>query len=371
MVNNDYLCSEYYVLYMDTVKIKGYKSLRDITLKIGNVNLLIGANGAGKSNFLSFFELLGNVYERRLAAYVTMSGGVDKLLYHGRKETERIVAEITDRRNYYNLSLIESDGRLIIEHERLGYCNTAGYCNSIDIASYKEESGIKDYNGLERGEYIKVYLSQIRKFHFHDTGRRSPFTAECDVVNDSYVMYEHGENISAILYKMKTRNPMAYNRIVKVVQSIAPYFRDFYLQPSDVGKIRLQWQDIYSNMIYGPSDLSDGTIRFIALAVLFLQPALPHVIIIDEPELGLHPVAIEKLAGLIRIAAQKGTQIIVGTQSAELISNFTPEDVLVVDQNEEGTQIRRLKKDELQAWIGDYSLGDLWKMNIVKGGQPQ
>ena len=105
---------------MDTVKIKGYKSLRDITLKIGNVNLLIGANGAGKSNFLSFFELLGNVYERRLAAYVTMSGGVDKLLYHGRKETERIVAEITDRRNYYNLSLIESDGRLIIEHERLG-----------------------------------------------------------------------------------------------------------------------------------------------------------------------------------------------------------------------------------------------------------
>ena len=170
---------------------------------------------------------------------------------------------------------------------------------------------------------------------------------------------------------MREKNPMAYNRIVKVVQSIAPYFRDFYLQPSEVGKIRLQWQDLYSNMIYGPSDLSDGTIRFISLAVLFLQPSLPHVIIIDEPELGLHPVAIEKLAGLIRIAAQKGTQIIVGTQSAELISNFATEEVLVVDQNEEGTQIRRLEKDELKAWIGDYSLGDLWKMNIMKGGQPQ
>lgn len=356
---------------MDKVKIKGYKSLRDIALNIGDVNLLIGANGAGKSNFLSFFELLGNVYERRLAAYVTMSGGVDKLLYHGRKETERIVAEIRDGQNYYNISLIESDGRLIIEHERLGFCNRGGWNDSIEIANFKEESEIKSYNGARRGDYIKAYLSQIRKFHFHDTGRRSPFTAECDVVNDSYVMYEHGENISAILYKMREKNPMAYNRIVKVVQSIAPYFRDFYLQPSEVGKIRLQWQDMYSNMIYGPSDLSDGTIRFISLAVLFLQPSLPHVIIIDEPELGLHPVAIEKLAGLIRIAARKGTQIIVGTQSAELISNFAPEEVLVVDQNEMGTQIRRLEKDELKAWIGDYSLGDLWKMNIMKGGQPQ
>ena len=123
-------------------------------------------------------------------------------------------------------------------------------------------------------------------------------------------------------------------------------------------------------MIYGPTDLSDGTIRFIALTVLFMQPWLPKVIIIDEPELGLHPVAIEKLAGLIKIAAQQGTQVIVATQSAELISNFQPEDVLTVNQHDGETIINRLSSEDLQTWLDDYTLGDLWKQNIIKGGQP-
>ena len=123
-------------------------------------------------------------------------------------------------------------------------------------------------------------------------------------------------------------------------------------------------------MIYGPTDLSDGTIRFIALTVLFMQPWLPKVIIIDEPELGLHPVAIEKLAGLIKIAAQQGTQVIVATQSAELISNFQPEDVLTVNQHDGETIINRLSSEDLQTWLDDYTLGDLWKQNIMKGGQP-
>ena len=135
--------------------------------------------------------------------------------------------------------------------------------------------------------------------------------------------------------------------------------------------VRLQWQDKYSSMIYGPTDLSDGTIRFIALTVLFMQPWLPRVIIIDEPELGLHPVAIEKLSGLIKMAVQKGTQVIVATQSAELISNFEPEDVLTVNQNENGTTINRLNSAELAHWLEDYTLGDLWKQNIMKGGQPR
>ena len=152
---------------------------------------------------------------------------------------------------------------------------------------------------------------------------------------------------------------------------MAPYLSDFYFQPTEADMVRLQWPAKYSSMIYGPPDLSDGTIRFIALTVLFMQPWLPRVIIIDEPELGLHPVAIEKLSGLIKMAAQKGTQVIVAAQSAELISNFEPEDVLTVDQNEDGTTINRLNSEELAHWLEDYTLGDLWKQNIMKGGQPR
>ena len=135
--------------------------------------------------------------------------------------------------------------------------------------------------------------------------------------------------------------------------------------------MRLLWQDKYSTMIYGPNDFSDGTIRFIALVVLFMQPWLPKVIIIDEPELGLHPVAIQKLAGLIRIAAQRGAQIIIATQSAELISNFEPEDVVTVNQLDGQTQMQRLNRADLEQWLDEYTLGDLWKQNILKGGQPR
>ena len=141
---------------------------------------------------------------------------------------------------------------------------------------------------------------------------------------------------------------MVYKRIVKVIQGIAPFFHDFFLEPNETGSIRLQWQDKYSELIYGPNDLSDGTIRFIALTVLFMQPNLPKVIVIDEPELGLHPVAISKLAGLIKIAANRGTQIIAATQSAELISNFEPEDILTVNQYDGATKIERLDGENIK-----------------------
>ena len=350
---------------MNNIKVKGYKSFRDLSIKLGRINLLIGANGAGKSNFLSLFELLNNVYDQRLSLYISQIGGVDKVLHQGRKITERIEITVSEKNNSYSVSMLESDGRLIIEHEKLYY-----FSNSTDITNFKDEAQLKTYNGMKRGEYIKEYISQIRKFHFHDTGKRSPFTSDCDIKNDSYTLYDNGSNIAAILYRIREEHPIVYKRIILVIQSIAPYFHDFYLEPTEAGKIRLQWQDKYSTMIYGPSDLSDGTIRFIALATLFMQPKLPKVIIIDEPELGLHPKAIEKLAGLIKSAAQRNTQIVAATQSAELISNFTFKDVLTVNQSDGHTCIQNLNANELEQWIDEYTLGDLWKQNIIKGGQP-
>lgn len=350
---------------MDYINIKGYKSFKDLSLKLRKINLLIGANGSGKSNFLSLFELLGNAYEQRLGFYVAQLGGVDKLLHQGKKVTDGIMIDIGQGSNNYVLCLMESDGKLIVEHEKLGYCHSYA-----DIADYSNETKLKTYNGRFRGKYIKEYISQIRKFHFHDTGRTSPFTKECHVVNDSYQLYTHGENIAAILYKIQRENPLTYKRIVTVIRSIAPYFSDFYFNVSEAQTLRLQWKDRYSDTIYGPTDLSDGTVRFIALAVLFMQPQLPKIIIIDEPELGLHPIAIVKLAALIRVAARMGTQVIVATQSAELISNFEPEDVLTVNQIDGETTIHRLDGESLKHWLDEYTLGDLWKQSIIKGGQP-
>lgn len=351
---------------MDKIVISGYKSIKSAEVELRNINILIGANGAGKSNFLSLFNLIGWAYGQRLSWYVAMQGGVDKFLYQGRKTTDHISITFAQGSNSYAVSLAESDGRFIVEHEKLAYKSDVA-----DIASYREELSLKDYNGMRRGDYIKEYVSQIRVFHFHDTGLKSPFAKENHIINDSYVMYPQGDNLAALLYRIKNEEPVVYKRIVKVIQSVAPYFLDFYFQPSQADMIRLQWQDQYSQNIYGPADFSDGTIRFIALVVLFLQPLLPKVIVIDEPELGLHPFAIQKLSGLIKVAAQKGTQIIIATQDADLISNFDPENVLTVNQSEDGTKITRLNRAELENWLVEYSLGELWKQNIMKGGQPR
>jgi len=354
---------------MDTVTIKGYKSFVETSMDLRPINILIGANGSGKSNFLSLFEMLGAIYDQRLMQYVALRGGVDKFLHQGRKVTDTISVDVVAGRNSYSVSLKESDGKFVISSEMLGFKFWEGWDYS-NIASYENEARVKEHRRLKRGEYIREYLSQIKKFHFHDTGSKSPFASESHITNDSCFFYEQGQNIAAILYKIQRESPKSYSRIVKIIQSVAPYFNDFDFILSEAEKVRLQWHDKYSSMLYGPSDLSDGTIRFIALTTLFLQPNLPKVIIIDEPELGLHPLAIQKLSGLIKSASRMGTQIIIATQSVDLISNFDPEDIITVDQVEGQSILKRLSSDELKHWLDDYSLGDLWKQNILKGGQP-
>jgi len=191
------------------------------------------------------------------------------------------------------------------------------------------------------------------------------------IENDSFFLYGEGQNLAAFLYTIREENKTVYNRIVKTIQSIAPFLSDFYLQPNSEGFLKLNWQDKYSSVIFGPNDLSDGTLRFIALVTLFMQPDLPDTIIIDEPELGLHPFAITKLAGMIKSAAAKGTQVIIATQSVDLINNFSPEQIITVDQDEGESQFKRLQSDELNHWLEEYSVGELWQRSIINEGQPK
>lgn len=357
---------------MDKIEIKGYKTFKNLSLTLNKLNILIGANGAGKSNFLSFFEFLNALYDQRLSEYVGLRGGTEKFLYEGSKITSEITAKLSFGGDSYAFTLKEGDGRFVFTNERLAYVSTnydVDYDN--DITHYGNESFIKNYKGFDRSGYIKKYLSEIRKYHFHDTGQYSPFTRTSNIYNDKYYLYSKGENLAAFLYNIKKDFPYTYRRMLMVIRSVAPYFNDFYFNIDNNGNVRLQWKDKYSEMIYGPTDLSDGTIRFIALTVLFLQPKPSSVIIIiDEPELGLHPYAIAKLAGLIRSVVRKDVQVIAATQSAELISNFEPEDVITVNQVNGESVLKRLNSNELSSWLNDYSLGDLWMQNIITGEQP-
>ncbi|HDR52404.1 MAG TPA: ATPase [Mariniphaga anaerophila] len=353
---------------IDYIKIAGYKSIKDIKLEMQPINILIGANGSGKSNFISFFEFLNKLYDKKLIEYIALKGGEDKILHKGSKNTSNLNFEVSFNKeiNGYSAELLLGEEGLVFKQEFLLYQGKKGW----NISTYRNEANIKTTDDL-RAPYVKKYLKRLKKYHFHDTSKNSPFTKMSHIENDSFFLYEEGQNLAAFLYTIREENKTVYNRIIKTIQSIAPFFSDFFLQPNSEGFLKLNWQDKYSSVVYGTNDFSDGTLRFIALATLFMQPDLPDTIIIDEPELGLHPFAITKLAGMIKSAAAKGTQVIIATQSADLVNNFTPEQIITVDQIEGESRFKRLQSEELNHWLEDYNVGELWQRNILTGGQPK
>jgi predicted ATPase len=352
---------------MDYIKIKGYKSIKEIELKMKPLNILIGANGSGKSNFMSFFDFLNAVYERRLKEYVALRGGAEKMLHKGTEATTQIEFEISfdNENNGYKVVLEKGDEHFIFMKEFLVIQKEY----DADIANLQDEAYIKSTDNF-RAKYVIRYLKSYRKYHFHDTGRNSPFNRVSNILNDQYYLYDDGSNLAAYLYYINLYHKKIYSNIIRNIQSVAPYFLDFFLQPNSENLIRLQWKSKHSSVIYGASDLSDGTIRFIALTVLFMQPSPPSSIIIDEPELGLHPFAISKLAGMVKSVASKGVQVIIATQSADLVNHFQPEDIITVDQIDGESRFRRLDAENLEEWLDSYSIGDLWQRNIITGGQP-
>jgi predicted ATPase len=352
---------------MDYIEIKGYKSIKELHLELKPVNVLIGANGAGKSNFISFFSFLNTAYNQQLKSFVAGKGGVDKFLYNGRKQTSKIQSKISFNEgvNHYGFTLAAGDNSFVVMEENLGYNR-----DDWNISRSGFELEIRS-NAMLRANYINKYLSGLKVYHFHETGKNSPFNKDAKI-NDYYTLQSQGANLAAFLYNLKQNDIIIYTRIVKVIQSVAPYFHDFDLQPNGEGSeyIRLAWRDNYSENLYGATDLSDGTIRFIALTTLFLQPDPPSVIIIDEPELGLHPFAISKLAGLVKSAASRGTQVILSTQSVELVNYFDLEDIITVDNVEGASIFERLHSDEFSVWLEDYTVGDMWQQNILNKGFP-
>ena len=189
-------------------------------------------------------------------------------------------------------------------------------------------------------------------------------------VEDNEFLRPQAENLAAFLYWMREKHPDHYRNVVETVRQIAPFFDDFRLQPSRLNesKIRLEWRERGSDAYLNAHALSDGTLRFICLATLLLQPHLPVLILLDEPELGLHPAAITLLADLLSSASER-TQVMAATQSVTLVNRLRPEDVWTVDRTEGPTTFQHLISEDMSQWLDNYSLGELWEMNVL-GARP-
>ena len=349
--------------------LRGYKSIAECDIELGRLNILIGANGAGKSNFIGFFRLIQRILDERLQLTVGDMGGPDALLYFGRKKTEEMRAELYFGNNGYRFALRPTqDNRMMFAHEALWW-NQHG--------DWRPESGHFETYAEEQKDKTRIYdfvvpaMRSWRLYHFPDTSR-SALVKQVQGINDNEYLRDDARNLAAFLYRLKAHHEQHYKRIVKAIQLVAPFFGDFHLRPTvdNKEKIQLEWTEAGQDVPFTASALSDGTLRFICLATVLLQPEafMPAAILIDEPELGLHPYAITVLAGLMKAASERH-QLIVSTQSVELINEFDAEDLVIVDKQAQASVLRRLDTAVLREWLAEYSLGELWNKNLL-GGRP-
>lgn len=355
---------------LSRIKIAGFRSIRNCDLQLHRINLLIGSNGSGKSNFISVFHLLQQILDENLALYAGQSG-IETLFFKGRKITEELAIEVFFGLNSYGFSLVPTDDNsLMFKREFFGY--HAEYDNESNVSRGHRESLWKTGTSNRLSRYVKPILEKQswRVYHFHDTGRSARVKCEHNISNNKTLQFD-AANLAAFLLRLRTHFYQDYRQIVETVQMIAPYFSDFELEPNEGNpeQIILRWKQKGCDSIFNASQLSDGTLRFICLATLLLQPEKlqPATIIIDEPELGLHPYAVTIFSELVKQTSVK-KQIILSTQSVELLNEFSPQDIIVVDRIDESSSFRRLEPESLKDWLeNDYSLGELWNKNLLGG----
>jgi predicted ATPase len=383
--------SDRFRMKLKSITLKGYKSIDNdgIDIDFGDITVLLGANGAGKSNLISFFKLLNYMNTGSLQQFIGEQGYADSLLYYGSEITPRLQASIAfekaeSDKDTYNFVLSQaSGGILIFTEESLTWQNKGKERPAkINLGAGHNESKLPEYIKKKdkhwktsTSQFVFNLLRSCQVYQFHDTSSTAKIRNPGYVGDDQFLRSDAG-NLAAFLYSMKNNDytEKYYQRIVRHVQKILPQFGDFLLTPTQMNQnyIRLDWKEKTKNYRFGPHQLSDGSLRFMALATLLLQPdkTLPNVIILDEPELGLHPYAISSLAGMIRTAS-KNCQIILATQSPKLVDEFNSNEIVILERDDEKQRstFKRLNEDALQEWLERYSLSELWEKNVL-GGRP-
>ncbi|MCY4170618.1 MAG: AAA family ATPase [Bacteroidetes bacterium] len=379
---------------IDHFSVSGFKSIRNVDkFELGPVTILIGDNGTGKSNLLSFFNMFAALSQERLQEFVHDEGGPDALLFGGRKHTSRIQAGLSFNNNNceYEFSLESKDNSLIFSHEKtipgiesddddadLSYLDflIGGYRTDNEASVWpggnKETFLAKTHESLFTS-YVLPQMKSWQIFHFQNMCHTARVRNHSDICDNLWLKPD-ASNLSLNLFYLKEKYPNHYRRIVQVTNVFAPFFVDFVLngENSTRDSLQLEWYHASGGQesLYSPQQLSDGLLRFICLSTLLNQPhsMQPSLILIDEPELGLNPYALALLSEMIQSAANY-KQVIISTQSPELINNFDPQDIVVVSRQNDETVLDRLDLDRLDIWFENHSLGDLWKMNVI-GSRP-
>ena len=353
-------------LKIDRLQVEGFKSIRKMDLEMRDINVLIGGNGSGKSNLLSLFELF-RVSTTDWREFFKRKGGANTFLFYGSKVTKSINVKYVFNDLAYSFSLVDSlpDD---LDYENITLRKVENNQEKILFNTNVNDNRIFDKR--KYNDWWKLVAFSGMVFHFNDTSETSGIRRSSNIHNSTNLNPD-GSNLASILYRFSQKDSDLYNLIIDTIRLAAPFFDDFILEPTGENNdyLLLNWREREQNSVFGPHQLPDGLLRFIALTtVLFYETKLWRLIIIDEPELGLHPFAIELFASMVREASHHA-QIIIATQSETLLRQFEPEDIIVVEREDGESKFKRLNSDELSEWLEDYSIDELWEKNVL-GGRP-
>lgn len=360
---------------LDKITIKGFKSIKNLeNFELNKLNILVGGNGAGKSNLISFFRMLNSLMNGTLNRFVRDNGGAGDILYNGRKTTEKMEFETHFGVRGLKFNLVPTpNNNCAIENEARYFAGgMSGWWllgDSNDGSSRMVEEVINNHPDAKYSRPVYNAVSSWQIYHFHDTSSTAGMR-NAEIIEDNDYLRQDASNIGSFLLKLKRESFKDYKAILNAIRLVSPFFDEFMFKPIQEGnstKINLSWTQKNSDYPMQPYHLSDGTIRFICLATALLQPNPPTTIIIDEPELGMHPAAISILGELIQIASER-TQVIVATQSPLLIDQFAIENIIVVNRDGGASTFKRLNEEDFSEWLKDYSVGQLWVKNVFSGG---
>jgi predicted ATPase len=368
---------------LETVSLRGFRSIKELdNFTFGPITVLVGANGSGKSNLIAFFRMMNEMMLGGLQRFLQNGGGGSNFLHFGPARTRFLEAKLAFHSdaglNTYlcELTFAAVDRLMFVREELRFQRNGTNQPLLIPIENNEPvESTLSRYldPNLRTHRFIKWFLDKTRVFHFHDTSMTSRMRNYCDQDDAPYLRAEGG-NLAAVLLRLRREFPANYRRVVAGVNTVFPELKDFHLEPTarNGAGLLLRWQPTSNpTEVFGPAHLSDGTLRMIALVTLFNLPEAmtTWMIILDEPELGLHPAAEAYLASLIRSASTQ-TQVLLSTQSATLVAHFKPSEVVVTEMHEGASSFQRLDEDKLGHWLKRYTLGEAWRKNVF-GGRPE
>ncbi len=351
------------------IHIEGFTSIYEASVELRDLNVLVGANGAGKSNLIRALEMAGRIVEGELGLFVGIAGGASAIRTADFPDSvpTRLRLHFSDVSYAADLIPAARDELIFAEESISAPDGTLGKPKASGYRETMVTNPDAPWYALA-AEVIEA-IQDCRVYHFNDTGPAAEVKKN-GFVADNEVLRPNAGNLAAVLRRLRHSDNRSYQRIVGVVRQVAPFFRDFLLEPElSPEHIRLRWRQVGTETVFPADAFSDGTLRFICLATLLLQTELPGIIVLDEPELGLHPFAIAQLAEMLR-AVSRASQVLMATQSVTLMNQFELADLIVVERRNGVSVFDRPDPDRLRDWLADYSLGDLWEKNLL-GGCPR